>query len=1141
LSDSSSDHLLPNHIFEAATGTLADAAAKSHAEACPECKENIESWGEDSASLEVLRQQNGEAPTSDCPSMQDLANYCAGLAGERSGELLDHLSHCGRCVAIVGCALEYGEPETTPALRSSGSKWQREMAATFARDSKKGGGHWRYGGIAAAILLAAGGSLWWREQERVSGPARLLAQAYTEARPFEYRLPDRGYGTVRQTRGSGFDRPAALDSANVEIKLRLSTHAGDPEFLALKGQAQLLVGDHNGAIESLEQASKAKPDNSEFLSELGTAYAVRGSAEQRTIDYGHAVDLYVRALKKRPSSERDLYNLALTYQNLWLVEEAIGTWNKLLKLKPDPGWRSEAETHLAALEKIRQERKKAEDSVVKDPAVFAQRFATSPDFDPEQYHEIFWMEWLPAIKTNPAAAPAIEIEANEFKRRFNDGYLLEIVSAGRGKPGLQAILDLAAAVALNKSGQTDRAAAAAKKAASELHSAGAIAGELRAKIELAYANRRASKNAECLELMNEALRQAAPRSYPWLTGQAHMEHAGCAERLSQSGAARIEVANARRLLEKAGLNQLALRASGYVTGLDRMSGNYTPIWEEAPRGLQSYWTSAASPLRAQDFQFNLQWSARAMGWGEAAVVLDRASIQSLERAGNPEMEALNRVYFANLLKENREYAEATNEFKQAERLFHLISPGPTLENLTWLARLGRCEIEVEAGRGRDIVKDLEDLSANAGSRSSVDQMRVQQIRGLAFVATGEWQHAIDAFQKAVEWNQRKAASLPSYLDRIPILEAAAPSYRNLAELQLVRLHDTKSSLATWMRYQGGPSASEGGLSLTYAVLPSTIAIWTINGATVTSRFVEASTSEVEKTARRFLQLCSTPDTSEGEIRQLGNRLYRWLIEPELRGSPDAIIYLRTDSWLASIPFGAFVNNSGRYLQADRAFTNLLGAEETASPKSVITADSPALIVSVPYAQAAGQRPLAPLESVKREASEVSSRFHQPVVLEGPSVSAESITARSGESSIFHFTGHGWVNGGDGALILPPAADGDPRFETSREIAKQNWRQCVLAVLSACLTAAGEERGAVNNQSLVRAMLEAGARQVVAARWSVDSEATRALMGQFYSRVLSGEGVSKSLDDAGAELAKSANWRHPYYWAGFDTFTKIREP
>src|ERR1035441_2410131 len=135
----------------------------------------------------------------------------------------------------------------------------------------------------------------------------LLAKAYTEARPFEYRLADQGYGPIRQERGSGspFNRPESLASAEAEIQRRLAMRADDPELLALKGRAQLLERDYEGAIESLSRASESKPDDPELLSDLGTAYAVRGETEKRNIDYGHALDLFLRALKKQPTRSEE--------------------------------------------------------------------------------------------------------------------------------------------------------------------------------------------------------------------------------------------------------------------------------------------------------------------------------------------------------------------------------------------------------------------------------------------------------------------------------------------------------------------------------------------------------------------------------------------------------------------------------------------------------------------------------------------------------------------------------------------------------------------------------------------------------------------------------------------------------------------
>jgi CHAT domain-containing protein len=180
-----------------------------------------------------------------------------------------------------------------------------------------------------------------------------------------------------------------------------------------------------------------------------------------------------------------------------------------------------------------------------------------------------------------------------------------------------------------------------------------------------------------------------------------------------------------------------------------------------------------------------------------------------------------------------------------------------------------------------------------------------------------------------------------------------------------------------------------------------------------------------------------------------------------------------------------------------------------------------------------------LIAADKEAAAVAAVFRNAETLTGSRATVEKISLLAPHTGVFHFSGHGWSNRGNGGLLLPPAANGEPQFMTSRELAAENWKSCSLAVLSACLTATGEERGAANNESLVRAFLSAGVRNVMASRWSVDSEATGILMAHFYDRLRSGCNPATALEGASAQLASSREWGHPYYWAGFGVYGKDR--
>jgi CHAT domain-containing protein len=88
----------------------------------------------------------------------------------------------------------------------------------------------------------------------------------------------------------------------------------------------------------------------------------------------------------------------------------------------------------------------------------------------------------------------------------------------------------------------------------------------------------------------------------------------------------------------------------------------------------------------------------------------------------------------------------------------------------------------------------------------------------------------------------------------------------------------------------------------------------------------------------------------------------------------------------------------------------------------------------------------------------------------------------------------------------------------------------LLMLSACDTAAGDERAALG---LAGVAVRAGARSAVGSLWSVNDEATSALIVDFY-RELGGRDVSKAeaLARAQQRLLAKPRFEHPFYWAGF---------
>lgn len=89
----------------------------------------------------------------------------------------------------------------------------------------------------------------------------------------------------------------------------------------------------------------------------------------------------------------------------------------------------------------------------------------------------------------------------------------------------------------------------------------------------------------------------------------------------------------------------------------------------------------------------------------------------------------------------------------------------------------------------------------------------------------------------------------------------------------------------------------------------------------------------------------------------------------------------------------------------------------------------------------------------------------------------------------------------------------------------------LVVLSACQTAEGRHRQGEGIESLARAFLLAGSRQVIGSHWRIHDAGTAQFMRHFYG-ALKRQSVAAALQTARNAALASAHHSHPYYWAAF---------
>lgn len=335
----------------------------AHLDNCSICRTEIAMEKKQRARLRVLRASTlRQGRSKSCPATEEWANLAAGLAGKAAADrLLHHASECDACAAelrnISECfsdSLTDDEQQMLGGLRTSGKDWKEEFVQRLTRKSH--GSYFpaphlaAWVGVAAAALVVV--AIWWiTRPSSVAHTAGLLAQAYSEERQFDLRLPGARQAPLQVKRGAEFKRPEALLEAELRIQRAVRAPQPNPEWLDLDGRADLLELKPRAAIDSLTRAASVSDGNADIDADLGCAYALRGELENEPTDYQKALQYFSDALRKQPHFAAAAFNQALVYEKLKLYNQAEETWRAYLSLEPDSAWSNEARSRLADIEK----------------------------------------------------------------------------------------------------------------------------------------------------------------------------------------------------------------------------------------------------------------------------------------------------------------------------------------------------------------------------------------------------------------------------------------------------------------------------------------------------------------------------------------------------------------------------------------------------------------------------------------------------------------------------------------------------------------------------------------------------------------------------------------------------------------------
>lgn len=296
--------------------------------------------------------------------------------------LLAHAAECGKCAAhlrMLTAEPSEAEASELAGLVSASFEWQGQLAAELARTPRQQPGPrkmgpmnirpirmdrvaasriylWTGSALAATMLIGAVTFFWW---QRANSPERMLAEAYSQSRTYDLRMPGAGFSAVTDEthlRGGGAvhegtaHESSRLLDARARIERQLENAPEDPHWLELEARADIQEEKFDQAIEILDRLLAKEPVTAGLLVDDASAYFERGSLAGSESDRVTALENLRRADEMAPGDPLVLFNEAVVLEDRGQAMNAVETWNRYLKFERDPRWLAEGRARLEALE-----------------------------------------------------------------------------------------------------------------------------------------------------------------------------------------------------------------------------------------------------------------------------------------------------------------------------------------------------------------------------------------------------------------------------------------------------------------------------------------------------------------------------------------------------------------------------------------------------------------------------------------------------------------------------------------------------------------------------------------------------------------------------------------------------------------------
>jgi CHAT domain-containing protein/uncharacterized protein HemY len=351
-------------------------------------------------------------------------------------------------------------------------------------------------------------------------------------------------------------------------------------------------------------------------------------------------------------------------------------------------------------------------------------------------------------------------------------------------------------------------------------------------------------------------------------------------------------------------------------------------------------------------------------------------------------------------------------------------------------------------------------------------------------------------------------------------------------------------------------------------------VWTSQKGGTRAIAQNISREQLTTTVNRFRKQISTRSSDLKDLQATSQRLYNWLIPPELQQelaqNPKRHLIFSLDDVTRYVPVAALYDGQ-QYLTQRYQLSNAISTEtDTRDRLSSNRKETSVLAmgVSKPFPPVFSALDNVPFE-VDSIVKEKGGIYPGQAKLDD-SFTRQTLQSNLGSYRILHFATHGVFDSSNVINSFLLLGDGNrlPITDIEKFTDLQNTH---LVVLSACKTGLGKiEQNGTEISGISSYFLYRGAKSVMASLWAVSDASTSLIMQQFYKHIATGMSKAEALQkvqqdliqlkltsknaprnnsrnggeigfglgevgveqSVGSPKTSSSNYEHPYYWAPF---------